>query len=71
MGFNAKELKALQWYCQRYNLQPELSAPQTMYFTDKTSGKQVIKDLIAVVLEHGQWRDEEKKLKARESRKKK
>ena len=70
MSLSAKELKAIHWYCQQYGLRPELSSVPTMYFKDR-SGKKLTKDLTAIMLEYGQWRDEEKKLKARESRKKK
>lgn len=44
------ERKALAWYCEEFNLRPELSIiPAKMIFTSRSSGEKVESHLISIV----------------------
>lgn len=68
MKLSSKDLKAINWYAQQYQLKPQLSTPPTMYFTKRDSGETLKIDLAGIVLEYSAANEEDKKTRAREKR---
>lgn len=51
MKLRVKEHRALKWYCEHYNLRPQLSVPPQMYFKDK-DGNYFSVDMGQITLEY-------------------
>jgi hypothetical protein len=65
MKLSAKDLKAINWYIAVHNLKLKLSTPPIMYFKKASTGEEVTVDLTGLVLEYNNWKEQDKRLRAR------
>lgn len=71
MALSARQLTALKWYTDTYDLKVQLSRPPLMYFTDRKTKEEKTRDLSAIVTEYEDWNKEDQKRRASNKRKEK
>lgn len=65
MPLTASDYKAINWYCQSYDLKPQLSAAPLMRFSN-TKGEHITAELETIKAEYHAWNEDDKKVRARE-----
>lgn len=68
MALQAKQLKAINWYCTENNLRPELSAFPEYFFTNKETGERTSKSISTLVDWYDADRERVNRQKAAEAR---
>lgn len=63
------DFKAINWFCNEYNLKPQLSIPPSqIHFTNRRTLKEETYHLDRITLEYKAFKKEESKRKAREKK---